>query len=557
MLDQRQLAVLDTWLEDRQRARTDLFWLLTEVLQYRDIERKVHDPIIEHLQKFPGGTDYVNKFSGKFLKYEPKVDLWHLQGPRKRLILYPRGHLKTTIITIGHSIQWILNYSDIRIMISSATGEQVKKVVTEIKAHFQFNNNFYFLFPEYCPERRKAGDFGTQEAFTVPCRKRKWLKEQTVSTCSVGKVIAGAHMEVHKHSDLVDKENIRTPDQIRTVRDHYRYMGPLLERGPIPPHHGWEDIEGTRYDFSDLYGTEVIDKEEKLPEGKRQWAILIDAAERPDGSILWPTRFPKSELEIEKQKMGDVLFAAQYLNNPIPDAGGLATREEIKFVPREIVRRIPLRVHCTIDLHGMEQGARNDFTVFNVTGFDRDARAYMLDLRHKRFTPFEVIDNIFDIFDKWKCDFKIEKDAHARVLLPFLTREMSKRGKYPIIIPIQRDNRVSKKQRIWGLQAWFKGGIIRFCEDLDCRIELTQEVLRFSQSSSYHDDILDTMADQMQNREGGVSYDLYPDEAKGENVPEYMRSRAFTGFDPITKAARFLGDKETPASEWFHPGTGL
>ena len=181
MLDPRQLAVLDTWLRDRQRARTDLLFLAKDVLDYKDVGTIVHGRMIQHMQHFLGGTDYVNKWSGKFLKYEPKVSLWHLKGPRKRLVLYPRGHLKTTVITMSHTIQWIINYADIRILLSTATGERWEEVIGEIKAHFQFNAKFRFLFPEYCPKGHKTDDFGTQKSFTVPCRVRKWLKESSLS----------------------------------------------------------------------------------------------------------------------------------------------------------------------------------------------------------------------------------------------------------------------------------------------------------------------------------------------------------------------------------------
>lgn len=538
----------------RQRGRVDLLWLCREVLGYEDIEPDVHGPVVEHLQQLPGGTDHFDH-QGRLRGYSPKEDIWRLNGPRRRLILYPRGHLKTTIVTIAHAIQWILNYPDIRILISTAIGDQATKVVTELKGHFQFNNTFRFLYPEFCPPARKAAEFGNQEGFTVP-RRRKVRKEPTLSTCTVGKVIAGAHYEVIIHSDLVDKENIKTRGQIQDVISHFGYMNPLLERGPVPPYHGWTYVEGTRYDFSDLYGL-IVDSENKKTE--KDWSILVKGAIQDDGSPLWPTRFPLSELEHIRRDpaVGDTIFSSQYLNNPVPSGGGLCGPDKILWVPREVFNRLRpmLRIHTTIDLHGMDAANRDsDFTVMTTAGFDRDGRCYVFDIRRGRFTPFQVIDHIFGIHRTWQpLDFKIEKDAHARVLLPFLRREMAKRGQYPSVIPIRRDTHIAKVNRIRGLQAWFETGTIRFVEDLSDRLELLHEVARFPKY--IHDDILDTLADQMQNQEGNYNYDVVPSE-KLVPIPTIVNpEERFQGFEPFTGREVWSGEgRDDDMTRTLHNG---
>ncbi|HEX8838736.1 MAG TPA: phage terminase large subunit, partial [Candidatus Acidoferrum sp.] len=468
----------------------------------------------------------------------PVKDIWELDGPRNTLILFPRGHLKTTIITIAHTIQWILNYPNIRILISTATGDQCTKMLREIKGHFQFNKRFRGMFPDYCPPAKKAADFGSMEEFTVPNRTLH-RKEPTVSTCSVGKVIAGAHYEVIKNSDLVDKENVKTPGQIADVISHFGYLNPLLERSAISPFHGWTDVEGTRYDFGDLYGR-------LLAAGT--WRTLVRPRDGED--TVWPARFPVSELKRIEREIGPQIFSAQYRNKPVPPEGGLCDPKEIVFLPGTTVRQLMpmLRLHCTIDLHGLEPAKNdNDFTALTVHGFDRDGRMYVVDIRHGRFTPHQVIWHVFDIYSRYPhiVDFKIEKDAHARVLLPFLQREMSKRQRFPIMVPIRRDTHTTKQQRIRGLQSWFKAGIIRFADDLSCKPELILEIMQFpSQSSGVHDDILDTLADAMQNSEGdgGVNYDVCAD-------PYFDPQMQFARDKPKD---RFLGFSDKGTEEWLY-----
>jgi hypothetical protein len=49
---------------------------------------------------------------------------------------------------MGHMIQWILNYPNIRI-------HQVHGSLKEIKGqHFQFNDMLRWLYPEYCPNAK-------------------------------------------------------------------------------------------------------------------------------------------------------------------------------------------------------------------------------------------------------------------------------------------------------------------------------------------------------------------------------------------------------------------
>ena len=518
----------------RHAARTNLLYLCNEILGYKDVSKAVHGEIIAHLQKFKGGTDTIDEKG--IIKYQSAVSCWELEGPRNMLILFPRGHLKTTIITIAHTIQWILNYPDIRMLISTATGDQCKKMLNEIKGHFQFNNKFRLFFPDYCPVAKRAADFGSQEEFTVPNRQ-KHRKEPTLSTCSVGKVIAGAHYEVIKNSDLVDKENVKTPNQIADVIGHFGYLNPLLERSERAPYHGWTDVEGTRYDFGDLYGR-LLDS--------GTYNCLVRPRDAQDS--VWPDRFPPSELTRIEKEIGSYIYSCQYRNKPIPPDGGLCDPKDIVFLSRKIINDIlpMLRLHATIDLHGMEPARNdNDFTVLNVHGFDRDGRLYVVDIRRGRYTPEQVIWHVFDIYNRWPAviDFKIEKDAHARVLLPFLQREASKKQRFPTMVPIKRDTHTSKQQRIRGLQPWFKAGIVRFADDLSCKTDIILEIMQFpSQSSGVHDDVLDTLADAMQNQEGGVNLDVVSD---GNFDPQQM-------FGMNKPRDRFLGFNNDGSENWLY-----
>lgn len=519
------------WKEERQRCRTNLGYLCAEVLGYKDVAPKVHGPMVRHMQRFQGGVDgeLVDIIKGK--GYVPAVPMWELTGPRRRLILIPRGHLKTSICTAAHSIQWIINYPNVRILLSTGTGDQMVKFLAEVKQHFQFNKMFRELFPEFCPSAKNVKDFGTQEVFSIPHRaayvesmgeQERLVREPTVSTCSTDKVTAGGHFDVIKHDDLQDEIGARTPGRIDTVKRHYGEMGPLLETSPIPPHHGWEDIIGTIYDYSDLHYT-IYESEIAKPPEQRKYSILLRSAapNYPEGPVMWPERMPLEALRaIEEDPVrGPAVLYPQYLMNPIVGKSGLVDSEKdlVWVPPQEMTEQIypRLSLYLTVDLAGMEPAsdkrADNDYTALTLSGFTGGVM-YVPMIWHGRFTPEEVIRLLFQIASDHPRlqSIKIEKDAHARVLLPFLKREMAKRNKWLPIMELKRDNRTSKQQRIRSLQPWLHQRAIRFVANLPCRIQLINEILRFPKFQ--HDDILDTLADAMQNREGGITSDVIPTE---------------------------------------------
>jgi hypothetical protein len=251
---------------------------------------------------------------------------------------------------------------------------------------------------------------------------------------------------------------------------------------------------------------------------------------------------------------------SQYYLNPVPASGALGTREQILFTPHRIIEQLRgrLNIYTTIDLAGMDEDAinrsKNDDTVLNTAGWDSDGRLYVLDIRVGKFTPGQVIDNMFEVYRIYRpLGFKIEKEAHSRVLAPFIRREMEKRNVWLPIIYMKRDNRKSKKQRISGLQSYFSAGkTIYFDDTIQCRAELINQVVRFSQTSTYHDDILDTIVDHCFTEDGNPAIDAVPNAPKGtDDRPGVVRQK-FLGFDPHSHEATWSWNSSNTIDSRFY-----
>lgn len=255
----------------RWAARTDLVWLCNEVLDFTDVSRELNGVMISRLQQFPkprsmeeavahdmflgkgGGWSYTPLLLDERRLPAKLPDPKKLPGKRRVLILDSRGHLKTTIDILAHTIQWILNYPDISIIIFQSNEAKAVKFLGAIKEHFQSNEKLRSLFPELCPPQ--GIEWGNQLQFTVNRTPGVISMWPTVSALTLGGKTAGIHVEVMKFSDVVEHENSKTEDGRLGIISAFDTARRLLQSSNY-----WIDVEGTRYHFADLYG-EIIKRE--------------------------------------------------------------------------------------------------------------------------------------------------------------------------------------------------------------------------------------------------------------------------------------------------------
>jgi hypothetical protein len=550
----------DEWFHYRHKARTNLQWLCTNVLDYKDVSTEIepHAEMLSALQRFFGGTETDAKdISLDALRkgYKPNVPMWDLpnESPQRRtLILASRKFLKSSICTMGHKIQWNINYPNIRIVISSGTGNQVTKFGSGILQHYRFNDKFRWLFPEFVPWG-KVDKFGAPSTGFTCLARTEILGDPTFAMTSVGSAVAGGHCEVICHDDVVNEENINTPDAIVRINTHIQMVSPLLMTYFGKP--GWTDFVGTRYDFKDAYGL-ILDAEKALPKAERTYIFVFQPAWKGDWGTesckaVWPERMPIEALKaIETDPLqGPYVLASQYGLKPRPPQSGLIENiNEIVWDSRASLNELypSLRLHVTLDLHGMapvtaqNKHADNDYTAVTLAGFRDDGHCHVLSVWHGRPNPLEVINYLFYLWHIHPriIDFKGQKDHIFRTLMPFLMREQTRLQRFLPIVGIPISNQVSKKNKIRALVPWFRTGTISFAEDIPCRFHLEEEIIRFPR---FHDDILDTLRDQMENREGGTVTDVnFQPQILSPGSPAML-----PGSDP-----KFLGYGENGVELW-------
>lgn len=216
------------WELTRELAREDLWTFITEVLypntwQDHYVE-KLHRPI----------ADWITH------KARP--------GARK-LLLMPRKHRKSYIMTIAHSAWRIINDPNIRIIIVSVKHSTAKEFMGVIKKIFQNNPHFKRYFPEFHVDPEKK--LGNEEVFTHPRRDNHDLVDPTLRSSYLGGKLAGKRCDILLCDDPIEKANVATPEQADKALSNFNDLIPILDTND---RYNMIFIAGTRYGFNDIYG---------------------------------------------------------------------------------------------------------------------------------------------------------------------------------------------------------------------------------------------------------------------------------------------------------------
>lgn len=333
----------------RHLARTDLFFLLWAVMSRRDLWHPWLLARAQEVQQAPDGY----------------IDLW------------ARGHYKSTIITLGKSLQDILashgddplpewQGTEATIGIFSHTRPIAKAFLRQIKWELEGNPALRELFPDvvYTNPRSQSPMWSEDNGLVV--RRRGTPKEATVEAWGlVDGQPTSKHFGVLVWDDCVTRESVTTPEQIRKTSEAYRLSVNLGSASPR------RRMIGTRYHHADTYG-ELI----------RQGAFVprIYPATR-DGTLNGePVLLSREQYERKVREMGPYTAAAQLLQNPTVDSTHVIRREWLRTY------RVgePARWHRTANIALLvdpanEKKRSSDYTAMAVIGKGQDGNYYLLD----------------------------------------------------------------------------------------------------------------------------------------------------------------------------------
>lgn len=470
----------------RFRCQTDLYFLAKDILG-KDLVEATHRP--------------VTKF---FVQKDPRLPLAQQSIIKERLLLYPRGSYKSTL-NICDSVQWIICFPQIRILVLTGADDLAVSFVDELKDYFVLQDPptlFQDLFPEHCID---IGRKGNQGEFRTPAQGQR-TREPTVFASSILANNSGWHVDVMKPDDVVTDKNSETITELQKITRKFKMVRKLL----MP--WGYRDTIGTPYSIFDCYADHMDQArtyEEKF--GKKvlhflrrpAWWIkgtdyitpTVEQSEfRENLELLFPEVLTYEFLRKE-QHADERSFNSQYLCNPIEASQVVFTLDDLRrhsLPPTQVPHK--LKHYIAWDFAYSAKKGR-DFSVGAVGAVDEQGRLYIVDIIRKRFLPDELAYAVAYASWQYKPEIVgVENSAGAKFLEMDIQRHAATMGIQVGIdwFPVSKKLE-AKELRVKELQTMLAQGQLWFVNTIPCMDALYKEFAQFG-GPHHHDDIPDAIA---------------------------------------------------------------
>lgn len=388
----------------RIKCKTDKWFLAYGVLGYTALSETLHGDMCTILQ----ATENTWKY---------------------RLLLYPRSHFKTTIVTKTDGVQIILPDdaktaiyprnlgTDCRLLIAHEKRESAAGFLFDITQHFTVNPVLTAFFPECVPVLKKQ----RVNKFELELPRTKIWSEPTVFTMGVGGKNQGWHFNYIKLDDIYGAEASTSKAERETAIQWFDNIQSFL----VTPKTDRIDITGTRWAFDDVYAHAMQVYGDKL------FKYVRKAIE--GGKPIFPENFSLEDFEILKKNAK--VWNAQYANDPREGAAQFdpAWLQYFNRKGRDIVI-FSLGDSETIPFESLDRlmfidPAVTGLSGITVTGTDSKQRIFVLEAIKKQFKTEELLNQIFSLAIKYRPRAVIVEEVVFSALYdPIITAEMKKRN---------------------------------------------------------------------------------------------------------------------------------
>jgi predicted phage terminase large subunit-like protein len=485
LIQARRLAKLQI----AERCKTDLFYLCKYILGYDLMTERTHGELCAYTQSIlPISLEEKELILSKAGTHVSKIDIDGTEiideyDPTKKalLLMMPRNTFKSSVVTIGFSLQFVLHDPNVRILIDSETFSKSKAFLAEIKGHLEDNEKYrdvfhtlYGKFPD--DDKKNSSSRWTDGMLDISARTKK-RKEPTFSCAGIDVTKNGMHYDLIVCDDLHSEKNVTNKEQIGQVIDHWKFSLSLLEPNK------YMIVIGTRWDYKDMYQY-LLDYE------RDRFNILIRSAHLSDGTLFFPEVLDEDFLDKQKKSQGSYIFSCQYENNPVDNETATFKRSYFQYKKWEDIERRPMNWYLTID--PSFPGESSDFAALVEVAMDYQGELYVGNIHRLKITDGQTISLIFDLYARraYKV-IAVETIAGQKRLGYMLNEEQRKRQFW---LPVKEINyrTTAKEERIRALAPYYEFHRIWHVKDAKQIEELEDELLHFPKGK--HDDCIDALA---------------------------------------------------------------
>jgi predicted phage terminase large subunit-like protein len=233
-------------------------------------------------------------------------------------------------------------------------------------------------------------------------------------------------------------------------------------------------------DYSHLNLPAISEEEEDIAIGIGKWH------RRRVGDLLNPLREDRNTLEQLRRDLGQVVFSAQYQQEPVAPGGNMIRLDWFGTFDEPPPREQFIKVIQSWDT-GMTAAPTSDWSVCMTWGFERDEKKwYLLDVFRRRLNFPDLRRAVLELRRRYRADVVIMEEAGSGYALYQDLR--AKGDPWPIMIR----STLSKEERFNGCLAEVEAGHFLLPRDAPWLAELRQELKAFPQGR--YDDQVDSFS---------------------------------------------------------------
>lgn len=471
------------------------------------------------------------------------VDWWlSNRDVDKHLVLMPRGHLKSTIFTVARTLWRVYQIPDIRIFVGTATRALATAFVREVRTYFEdpFLQEYVWntrphVEGRLVPEMERTKYTRGRDDTDATDRKIIWstsaiqvirptiLKEPTVTVGSVGTIPTGFHFDEMYLDDVINFDNISTPDKRLRIQNWVddlvcvldpKYEDKVWEKilppkaKPFSEIGGVLTVVGTRYDREDWYG-QIVEYGEEYGWKIYQRNIYKNGSDNSDG-YLWHEMWTEEIERAKRSQMTTNRFASQYLNMVIAPGSSVLNFDLINFVNAENIQlqddgRVRI-THRTLEGDTLVRpilvvdpaatvGENSDFTALAVGGKDVTGRVCVVDFAMGKWSSEQILSQLFRLANKWKLrGAYIESSGGFAHFVEYVRAAFNRYR--PLVLNEYKPTWVQGKKEVRisnALEPLITNGLLYLPQSVYTNTEARDQIVYFPRKT-IHDDFPDVLA---------------------------------------------------------------
>jgi predicted phage terminase large subunit-like protein len=450
------------------------------------------------------GSVLAPKFEDSCASPEFHSEMWELCTSSNKYVAIaaPRGHAKSTAVTLGYGLAALLFRERKFMILVSDTESQSSLFLGNIKTQLMENDQLIDLFGIKRSDDGKVKfikdsetdiivEFDDGTKFRILAKGSEQKLRGLLWNSSRPDLIICDDME---NDELVMNKERRakfkrwfTAALLPCLSDKgiIRVVGTILHMDSM-----LENLMAKPYDKNTI--TEPL---RQFSTRRSKWISIKYRAHTDDfKQLLWPQKKSVDFFKMEKKDafergMQDV-YSQEYLNIPIDESSTYFRRADFRPMAEQDFQK-PVRFYISVDL-AISDKETADYSVFIVGSVDDEKTLCIRNIVRERMDGREIVDTLLALQRQYNPEaIGIEEMQVSKAIGPFLREEMIKYNNFISLYPLKHGGK-DKLTRSRSIQARMRASGCKFDKSHDWYQTFEDECMRFPRDK--HDDQVDAFA---------------------------------------------------------------